>query len=188
MNGLKPQVVALATLLMVTGCSALNGFSDAKSNYACKAPDGVSCTSVSGVYANAQANNLPGLKTYRQAALPAGTVAVAGSVQNIPLAMPGLPIRSQSRTLRVWVAPWVDDDGDLHDQSYLYVVIDPGKWLVEHSRQATVKRSLTQLQPLGKPNVAAQTRPSATDGGQAYNPQADAQDAAVVPQGMEQSK
>ena len=49
-------VIALAALL--GGCGSFSGL-DGSSSFTCKAPDGVSCTSVSGVYANSVANNLP---------------------------------------------------------------------------------------------------------------------------------
>jgi hypothetical protein len=43
--------------------SGLSGSSD----YACKAPDGVTCDSVSGTYANAIHNNLPSQRARRPA-------------------------------------------------------------------------------------------------------------------------
>ena len=32
------------------------------------------------------------------------------------------------RVLRLWVAPWEDAGGDLHDETYLYLRIDDGRW------------------------------------------------------------
>jgi conjugal transfer pilus assembly protein TraV len=32
--------------------------------------------------------------------------------------------------MRVWVAPWIDDEGDLHQQGYLYMVVDQGQWAI----------------------------------------------------------
>ena len=51
-------VVAVASL---AGCANYSGL-DADTKFACKAPDGVTCMSVSGIYANAKASNLPGLR------------------------------------------------------------------------------------------------------------------------------
>ena len=102
----------------------------------------------------------------------------------------GMPIRSQPRMLRVWIAPWRDEDDTLHDQSYLYMVIDPGQWQVEHNSAATVQRTMRRLQPLGTARMpaadaGAPTRGTAT--GQLANVRDDAQaqqsarDAAIVP-------
>lgn len=133
-----------AVLVAVSGCSSVNGLSDSKSSFGCKAPDGVACTSVSGVYANAEVGNLPALRhADRKVSV---SQSVASGQTTLPVAYPGLPIRTQTRVLRVWVAPWVDEDSVMHDQSFMYVVIDPGKWLVESSRKATVMKTLRRLQ------------------------------------------
>ena len=47
----------------------------------------------------------------------------------------GTPIRSAPRILRVWFAPWEDADGDLHDQSFVYLPVDAGRWLIEHTQR-----------------------------------------------------
>lgn len=168
-----------ASVLAMTGCMSMNGLSDSSGKFACKAPDGVSCTSVSGVYANAQQDNLPALQAYRK--VPLTAVSPSSPIAAIPVPLPGMPIRSQPRTLRIWVAPWVDEEGDLHDQSFMYVVVDPGKWLVEHTREATVRKTLTRLRPLGQPNLAASSQSSDQSQAVEQTPQQAAQQAAVVP-------
>ena len=45
-----------------------------------------------------------------------------------------LALRSEPRVLRLWVAPWEDSDGDLHDASFVHVVVDTGRWLIERVR------------------------------------------------------
>ena len=44
----------------------------------------------------------------------------------------GTPIRSQSEIARIWVAPYLDTDGDLNDQSFTYVVLNQGDWLISN--------------------------------------------------------
>ena len=51
-------VALLGGVESLAGCMSLSGLSG-NSSYACKAPDGVTCQSVSGTYANAVVNNLP---------------------------------------------------------------------------------------------------------------------------------
>jgi conjugal transfer pilus assembly protein TraV len=110
---------------------------DGETKFACKAPEGVSCASLSGVYANAIADNLPGLRKDK----PAPTVA-----QQTPSPIQGRapssgePIRTAPKVLRLWIAPWEDADGDLHDQSYVYVVADPGRWVIEHNQRRIIDR------------------------------------------------
>ncbi len=67
----------------------------------------------------------------------------------------GAPIRSAPRILRVWFAPWEDNDGDLHDQSYVYLGVDAGKWQIEHTR----RRITDAYRPVRAPVVAPKAEP-----------------------------
>ncbi|WP_300086222.1 type IV conjugative transfer system lipoprotein TraV [uncultured Nitrosomonas sp.] len=135
-------------LLSLGGCSTLSGY-DGQTSFSCKAPGGVSCTSISGVYANAAQNNLPGLQAKKSnskedsgkdevtdtsvsfAALPAShSTPITGLTPNS-----GDPILSPAKVLRVWISPWEDEDGDLHDQSYVYMQADYGRWVIEHNQR-----------------------------------------------------
>lgn len=134
MKTLTPIVVSLV-LGALSACSSMSGY-DAKSSFACRAPDGILCESMSGIYANARANNLPGQRGSGRAAEPAEpqTAKTGAAVMSRPIES-GTPIRSAPRVLRVWFAPWEDSDGDLHDQSYVYLPVDSGRWLIEHNRR-----------------------------------------------------
>ena len=125
----------IGAVVALSGCSSMSGF-DAKSEFACKAPDGILCESMSGIYANAQAKNLPGQRVNARGEAPVElSQAKAGSnVMTKPI-YSGTPIRSAPRLLRVWFAPWEDTDGDMHDQSYVYLPVDSGRWLIEHNRR-----------------------------------------------------
>lgn len=119
----------------LSGCSSMSGL-DAQTSFSCKAPEGVQCESMEGVYANAMQHNLPGQRVNsgkNAGAAPAELKAGSG-VLTRPI-YSGTPIRSAPRVLRIWFAPWEDSDGDLHDQSYVYLPVDNGRWLVEHNRR-----------------------------------------------------
>jgi conjugal transfer pilus assembly protein TraV len=139
-----------AVLPLVLGCSA-SGL-DAKSTFGCKAPDGVTCMSVTGVYATSRANALPGQQpaapgtSTKEAPPPAPSQVAARDAAAVPSslhgsALPeGAPLRSAPRVLRIWIAPYEDSDGDLRDQSHMYVTVDPGTWQIEHARRAIRER------------------------------------------------
>lgn len=139
------RLLPLLSTLALGGCMSMSGLGG-DSKYACKAPDGVVCDSVSGTYANAVANNLPsqrkrgspadtrkpGTSTPRASA-PART-GLSASGSSSPQE-DGTPLRAQSRYLRLWIKPWEDIDGDLYDQAHVYVQIDQGRWLIDHVQQ-----------------------------------------------------
>lgn len=161
---------ATALLLPLGGCVNMSGLSG-DSKYACAAPVGVACDSVSGTYTNAVRSNLPSQRARPAAAdgtpspapqgLPslgtAPAVAMtAGSYQHHAGGAPaGLALRSQARVLRLWTKPWEDADGDLWDQGYVYVQVDAGRWQIDHVRQ----RIRDQYAPLRPPSSAASNAP-----------------------------
>jgi conjugal transfer pilus assembly protein TraV len=130
----RAMALSLGAMLVLCGCVSMSGL-DAKSNFACKVPDGIFCESMSGIYANAQANDLPGQRMDQRAKTdPLIALSQAKGVMTKPL-YSGTPIRSAPRLLRVWFSPWEDSDGDLHDQSYVYLQVDSGRWLIEHNQR-----------------------------------------------------
>jgi len=133
-----PLIFALA----LSGCaSTLSGVGGAD-GYACKAPEGALCTSVSGVYANTvQGMPRPAKPSEKQT--PLARPAIYGATSIAPdrnAAVSGGPIRSNPRVLRLWIAPWEDADGDLHEEAQVHVVVDTGRWLIEHVRPAARSR------------------------------------------------
>jgi conjugal transfer pilus assembly protein TraV len=152
------HVGRLATLLggaaSLAGCMSLSGLSG-NSSYACKAPDGVTCQSVSGTYANAVANNLPAQRA--RATPTAAPVSAPSSAASAPTvrntsadAAQVLPLRSAPRILRLWFKPWEDADRDLYDQGYVYVQVDGGRWLVDHAQRAIREAYAPVRAPVGR--------------------------------------
>ena len=149
--------LCLALPFALIGCTSLSGLSGG-SDYACKAPEGVTCDSVSGTYANAIHNNLPSQRARRPAVAGPGdgaaamrsavpVLAAAASVTTMatPVSL-AAPLRSSARILRLWFKPWEDADRDLYDQGYVYVQIDAGQWLVDHA-QRQIRDAYAPLRP-----------------------------------------
>lgn len=174
---LRARVLALGCAVSVIGCANVSGL-DAGDKFACSAPAGVPCMSVSGVYANYRANTLPGMQTAAPgvaAAIAPPQKGSAGERPAIPSAAPtpmpaptlvaksspalmsapnsGTPLRVPERILRVWMAPFEDTDGDLHDQKYFYVTVAPGHWTIEAVR-VNVKPPYSRITPLSRANPA----------------------------------
>jgi len=202
-------LAAVTTALALGGCaSTLSGVGGAE-NYACKAPVGAQCTSVSGVYTNATHSASNATKAPKQsaapiamsryfdaipvtpvlagnqapsaagrasqpgktpaAALPANSAsppnkapATAITPSNAPAAPAAPALRTNPRVLRLWIAPWEDSDGDLHDASFVHVVVDTGRWLIERVRPASRSRIDVATPPLTQPSPAVAPTSDAT--------------------------
>ena len=134
------------TAVAFGGCANMSGLSGS-SDYACKAPEGVTCDSVSGTYANAIQNNLPGQRP--RSAAPGSASGSAALPAPGTLALPSGPASASTasaRILRLWFKPWEDADRDLYDQGYVYVQIDSGQWLIEHA-QRQIREAYAPLRP-----------------------------------------
>lgn len=172
-NRLAAALLRAATLALVVGlsaCSSMSGLGGS-SEFQCKAPEGIPCQSISGVHYNERAGNLPAQRmgTGGVAAQPKPELRREGgsleartddTVRAQPAAYrkpggidvaPDTPaplgaIRSDPTVIRIWIAPWEDADGDLNDQSYVYLQIDSGRWLIEHNR-AQIRREFAPQRP-----------------------------------------
>ena len=54
------------------------------------------------------------------------------------------PIRTPSKVMRIWVAPWEDSDGDLNVSGYLFTELEPRRWMVGKAAPSVA----TSLKPL----------------------------------------
>jgi conjugal transfer pilus assembly protein TraV len=176
-------IAAGATSLLLGGCaSSLTGVG-ATERFACQAPTGAQCTSISGVYANArmlagspvhQGTSLARTpevhrlaEQHRNALYPLSQGVASSASSTPPAPLPGAPLtdaalptpralsdsgagtntppspaslRAPPRVVRLWIAPWEDSDGDLHEASLVHIVVDTGRWLIERVRPAARSR------------------------------------------------
>jgi len=142
---MKPSVRSAGAIaaMVLAGCSDLSGLGGTD-HYACKAPEGVRCDSLAGNYANSLANNLPGqnasLGGARRALTPLRPVQAAP----FPASMTGGPadlraLRSDERLLRLWVKRWRDRDNDLVDESFIYMKVESGHWMLDAAQERGTK-------------------------------------------------
>ena len=151
---MMPLRVAGAAVLFVgtlSGCASLMSGIGGSERYACKAPEGVTCTSVSGAYANST-HGMPPVAQLAATKPPPGS-AFYGATSMAPRGAgeptaPTTRIRSHPRLLRVWLAPWEDSDGDLHEEAIVHVIVDSGRWLIDHVRPAPRNRIDAVTPPL----------------------------------------
>ena len=136
---IKLTALTLFTLpIVLSGC--------ATANYACGVADGIGCKPLSEVHRMAQDGSLktPAVPDNRDpvahdqdeddfndADAPHTPSTPTRRSAGLATVTPGTPLLIPPRTLRVWVAPWPDEDGTLHDETYLYLRLDNGHWVME---------------------------------------------------------
>ena len=142
------------------GCASMSGL-DASNSFGCSAAKGVNCESISSVHERANSHNLP----FQRAPLEGtqepssddskppsyGAASDNGKIspRNMDALSSGLPIRQPPLVLRVWLAPFEDETGDLYDQSYFYTMVHSGKWVIEANR-ANITGNYRPVFPINK--------------------------------------
>lgn len=152
------KYLAMSVLMVghacLSGCSWMGvGHSDFSS---CPggSSDGVTCHSAREVYKMTDnADSVRGDKD--GVAIEGGNGGTAGAANDPaqhPVAVPSigqpLPIRTQPVVMRIWVAPWEDDGGDLHADGYIYTEIEDRRWNLG-GRYKGPQRSFAPLVSIG---------------------------------------
>jgi conjugal transfer pilus assembly protein TraV len=157
----RSDFVMLGVGALLAGCTSLSGVGG-DAHYACPAPQGVQCGSVTANYQQSSHRDLP-------ARGPTEPVALVPESANTPTVTTarlanadgdsGTPLHSSPRILTLWVAPWEDRDNVLHDAAFVHVPIDHGHWLIDLVRPLNRPES----RPLRLPPRDASAVPANTD-------------------------
>ena len=155
----------LAIVASVSGCSILD---IGEPNYSCSGmrsgmPEGVQCMSTRDVYNLTNDGYVPNAMNdgATQTTGQAAETESSGSVGRAELdpndvvsnyVAPRLPdqpvpIRTPAQVMRVWIAPWEDDRGDLIVTGHLYTEVEPRRWVIGE-QAANTQPSLRPLQSI----------------------------------------
>lgn len=131
---MKKLIAISSVLVLLSACSTT---SVRTPDYACplNTPEAGKCASVEQAYeASRQAapRQAPGVQSVFDPRAHAGFQAAPAAVPAPNSAFPapgevGMPVFNQPRVMRVWVAPYVDADGNLRSGEYTYFNT-PGQW------------------------------------------------------------
>ncbi len=108
---MRARVIRLLAVLLTLSCSACT-------RYSCGLPEGSKCRSLSSVYAAVIGT------------APTASAAPPAILRDEASASLDHPRLARPRQLRIWVPAWVDADGDLRGEHYLYLRLDDGRWLL----------------------------------------------------------
>lgn len=165
----KSRVAAAvaASTLLLSGCASVMGVGD--DEFSCPGlPKGVVCMRPSQVYQ--MTNNRDNLTSEMGKAGTAGNNPAADSLLNNMAGFGGgvlagpMPVLEPARVVRIWLAPWIDDSGDLNYPSYVFSEVKGRRWTFGQ-RVARESPVLTPLQvieaPPAPPMAVAQGTPQA---------------------------
>lgn len=168
---------SLSVMLNLSGCAGSVSAYGGESKFNCEVKlEGIPCNSISGTDRNHAAGKLPHQQNEKNASSPEAVAAKLAELRAQPQitanAMPGMasgkptetisprqmvtanttgmPLRIQERVLRVWMAPFEDEDGSLHDQKFIFMAVTKGSWQIESNRINPMNNGYKQVFPLGQ--------------------------------------
>jgi len=138
----------LLIAIALAGCSA---------KYGCKGmPDDPTCISAVEAYkATDKAKSTVHSSETAATAMPEPLVEPAP----IPKIDDPTPIRTPSKVMRIWVAPWEDGDGDLNVSGFVFTELEQRRWMIGKSAPAQ-NPTISPLQVLHR--AKEDRRPSAS--------------------------
>jgi conjugal transfer pilus assembly protein TraV len=144
-----PQQIWIAAIVLLSGCASIDG-TGSSDKLACPMPDGSTCTRMSDAYQETVYG--PHHPKAQQITSSNASPVENAVVPNMPVrplqaTIQAIPLRSSPRTLRMWIAPWKDTDGDLIGEARAYLKVDDGDWQIDYIRTDIRKSYTTPLLP-----------------------------------------
>lgn len=124
---MKRLLLTAALTLTLTACAGLGHV-----EYDCpiNGPSTPNCSSMEDAYKLSRNTTNSGSSVFENkaaASAQAAAIPYFGEHSNYPATQTGMPVFQQPKVMRVWLAPYVDADGNLRSGEYTYFAT-PGAW------------------------------------------------------------
>ncbi len=128
---IKDSLLFLSVLTLLSGCSTTSEV------FECEAGKGIGCKSISEVNKMVDQGQVGGNSDDPQILKTVAPVFAQNNLSSVTKPVDGNEIvlsdqttvkRAQEDPLRVWIAPFQDEQGNLHEGSVVHTVIRPGYW------------------------------------------------------------
>jgi conjugal transfer pilus assembly protein TraV len=153
------HLIPCLLLPTLVGCAGSLSGLDGGKKLSCPVSEGVTCKPMSKVYEESTqpAKTDADEQTAEITPPPRGPVHVPPGAENGPV-----PLRTRPSVMRIWIAPWEDADGDLHEGAWIAMRLDDGRWNIDHVRERISDAYDAALvpPPVKETKPAAQAKPS----------------------------
>lgn len=129
-------ITAILGSLILTGCGSITGLQDAESNFACSVDMTPRCASLSSVHESLDKEEVKKNFSFESSSNDSVQIQpITTEGQNIDRLAYDTPLMTPKRApeeiLRVWVAPYIDTDGDLHAEHVIFTTVRGARWAPE---------------------------------------------------------
>ena len=146
MRRTAPISLILLCSTLLTGCGSITGLQDAQSDFGCSVDLSPRCASLSKVHESLD-REVRGNEPVTEVQITTEGAPVDRLLLDTPLMTPK---RAPEEILRVWIAPYIDTDGDLHAEHVIFTTVRRARWAPETLDITPIKentdRMITPLQ------------------------------------------
>ncbi len=128
--------------LVLTGCGSITGLENAQSDFACSVEMPAQCASMTQVHEGllrtdkrkkVQPNGEEKSKPKRASGEITERIVLTldkdgGLKEKEHTVSPMQPRRQREEIITVWIAPFVDEEGDLHDEQRIHITVKAASW------------------------------------------------------------
>ena len=145
---MKMTFILIASAALSLSACTSTGL-DASNRFKCTVKDSSECESISETYSSSISGRKKGMSD--------DMLQANNALRKTPYS--GMPVRTPISVLRIWVAPWEDLDGDLRDQSLMYVALNESRWQIAHNQERIINEYRPTIRLLGG---GSDTKPQTT--------------------------
>ena len=125
---MKVRIQNLSKIAALFLCTQLSACATSKEHFDCPHGKGVGCRSIREVNQMVNQGQLGAVKTLDQ---PLYASSMQSALLPKQLQGEGLVDRMPDRIIKIWFAPFQDEQGHFHEASTLHTVLKPGFWHME---------------------------------------------------------
>lgn len=135
---------SLMAILTLTGCSSITGLQNAQSDFACSVDMTPRCAALSTVHESLdQEASLGKALVIRE---EARDNPVTQNPDPLTVETPLMsPKRAPEEILRIWIAPYIDKDGDLHAEHVIFTTVRTARWAPDSLEVKSIEESSSRF-------------------------------------------
>lgn len=135
---------SLMAILTLTGCSSITGLQNAQSDFACSVDMTPRCAALSTVHESLdQEASLGKALVIRE---EARDNPVTQNSDPLTVETPLMsPKRAPEEILRIWIAPYIDKDGDLHAEHVIFTTVRTARWAPDSLEVKSIEESSSRF-------------------------------------------
>ena len=121
---------SLMAVLTLTGCSSITGLQNAQSDFACSVDMTPRCAPLSAVHESLDKEVTVGKALVIREENRRNPVTQNSDPLTVETPLMS-PKRAPEEILRIWIAPYIDKEGDLHAEHVIFTTVRGARWAPE---------------------------------------------------------